>query len=107
MTVHSLKIKHKFFLAVVQGIKTFEVRKNDRNFFKGDTLRLREYQYTRYTGRYIDVFVTYICEIPEVPDFVAMSIKLEGRVQEWDYPTSEDIENLRADFEDDQGGRYR
>ena len=36
MKVHNLKIKPQYFKDVVSGIKTFEVRKNDRNFKVGD-----------------------------------------------------------------------
>lgn len=32
MKVHNLKIKLQYFKDVVSGIKTFEVRKNNRNF---------------------------------------------------------------------------
>lgn len=32
MKTHELKIKPEYFRDVVRGIKTFEVRQNDRNF---------------------------------------------------------------------------
>lgn len=38
MTEHYLKIKPEFIDAVRNGIKTHEVRKNDRNYKVGDTL---------------------------------------------------------------------
>lgn len=40
MTVHYLKIKPEYYKDVECGIKTFELRKNDRNFQVGDTLML-------------------------------------------------------------------
>ena len=40
MKVHNLKIKPQYFKDVVSGIKTFEVRKNDRNFKVGDLMVL-------------------------------------------------------------------
>lgn len=40
---HSLKTWPGFFSAIKSGVKTFEVRKNDRDFRAGDTLRLRLY----------------------------------------------------------------
>ncbi len=41
---HELKIRPEYFKAAKAGDKTCEVRKNDRGFKVGDTLRLREYQ---------------------------------------------------------------
>jgi len=40
---HTLKTISKYFNAVCEGTKTFEVRKDDRNFQIGDTLILLEY----------------------------------------------------------------
>lgn len=40
--LHQLKIESKFFRSIVQAEKTFEVRKNDRNYHKGDYLGLNE-----------------------------------------------------------------
>lgn len=36
MIVHNLKIKYEYAEKVALGIKTFELRKNDRNFQEGD-----------------------------------------------------------------------
>lgn len=41
MTEHILKLNDRYFDAVKNGIKTFEIRKNDRDFKVGDTLLLR------------------------------------------------------------------
>lgn len=43
---HDLKIWPKYFNVVQRGDKSFEVRKNDRAFAVGDTLKLREWQPT-------------------------------------------------------------
>ena len=40
MTVHYLKIKPEYYRDVQCGLKTFELRKNDRNFQVGDVLML-------------------------------------------------------------------
>lgn len=40
MTKHTLKLNDRYFDAVANGIKTFEIRKNDRGFHVGDTLEL-------------------------------------------------------------------
>lgn len=43
MKTHDLKTWPAFFAAVQSGEKTFEVRKNDRDFQPGDFLNLQEY----------------------------------------------------------------
>lgn len=79
MKTHELKIWPSQFEAVVAGTKTFEWRKNDRDYAVGDTLVLREWDpaiftpaggdWTGYTGRELKVVVTYKAEgvfgIPE------------------------------------------
>ena len=42
MTQHILKLNDRYFDAVANGIKTFEIRKNDRDYKVGDTLILRK-----------------------------------------------------------------
>lgn len=59
MKTHKLKTWPSFFEAVVLGSKTFECRKNDRDFAPGDILILQEYDPgkeslladDKYTGR--------------------------------------------------------
>lgn len=62
MTTHDLKIWPEYFRDVLLGVKSFEVRKNDRDFEVGDELRLREWipEIEQYTGQWILVNVTYI-----------------------------------------------
>lgn len=43
MSEHTLKVVPPYFEAIADGSKTFEVRKNDRAYQKGDVLRLREW----------------------------------------------------------------
>ncbi len=60
--VHDLKTWPQFFEALVDDIKRFEIRKNDRNYQVGDKLRLREWKpdTEEYTGREVGRVVTYI-----------------------------------------------
>lgn len=59
---HDLKTWPQFFEAILSGVKTFELRKNDRGFRKDDTLRLHEWdpEIGRNTGRVIERKVSYI-----------------------------------------------
>lgn len=58
--VHDLKCTSNFFEAVADGSKTFEARRNDRNFKVGDVLRIREFGNMEYTGREVRKRITYI-----------------------------------------------
>ena len=57
---HELKVLPQYFCDVWNGNKTFEIRKDDRNFKVGDTLRLREFDYGTYTGRECNRTILYI-----------------------------------------------
>lgn len=39
MKLHELKIKHEYLVEIVLGNKTFELRKNDRDYQVGDLIR--------------------------------------------------------------------
>lgn len=60
--IHELKIWKEYFEEVFMGRKTFEVRKNDRNFQKGDILILKEWDNEKqeYTGRQMARGISYI-----------------------------------------------
>lgn len=59
---HELKTWPKYFSRIVEGSKTFEVRKNDRDFQVGDELVLMEFdpENNIYTGKSHKVTVSYI-----------------------------------------------
>ena len=58
--VHELKIMPRWFVDVISCKKTFEIRRNDRDFKVDDVLFLREYNRGRYTGRSCRAFIKYI-----------------------------------------------
>ena len=67
MTTHELKTHPVPFQRVDEGLKTYEVRKADRDFQVGDILHLREWDPDRmvrhrscYTGNGLYVRVVYI-----------------------------------------------
>ena len=62
--IHELKTLPQYFHRVFTGEKTFEVRKNDRDFQTGDVLILQEYlpEDEIYSGQTIRASVTYILQ---------------------------------------------
>ena len=57
---HELKTLPPYFWDVWNGNKTFELRKDDRDYKVGDTLRLLEFNYVKYTGRECNRTIKYI-----------------------------------------------
>lgn len=94
MTVHKLKLFPEYFDAVANGIKTFEIRKNDRDYKVGDTLHLYEFdpEKEEFSGlpetRTCDVAVTYILTHEDFPDgipedYCVMGIRLRESGYTW------------------------
>ncbi len=82
---HELKTLPEFFQAVIDGRKTFEARKNDRDFLCGDVLFLREWdsETKRYTARNICADVSYILHGPNFGvkrGYCIMAIKSRGLI---------------------------
>lgn len=77
MVIHHLKIQPEYFDSVSKGIKSFEIRKNDRNYKVGDVLLLQEYipSETKFTGRVLDRKITYITDYAQLEGYVVMGIK--------------------------------
>ena len=77
MKTHKLKTWPEYFPHIVSGAKTFEVRRNDRNYAIGDTLWLQEWnpETEEYTGRSCMVKVGYVADLASLCEgFVGMSI---------------------------------
>lgn len=55
-----IKIAPQYYNAVLSGIKTFEIREDDRNYKVGDIVCLNEWDGGDYTGRYMKKTITYI-----------------------------------------------
>lgn len=64
--IHKLKTDSYYYDDSASGIKTFEIRNNDRNFKVGDILELREWVWSEldregaYTGAVHWKIITYI-----------------------------------------------
>lgn len=85
--IHELKTDPEMFKAVHKGVKTYEIRRNDRNYKEGDELLLKETVYTGeemsqgaellYTGRSLSVLVVHVLHGPVyglVDDWCIMSV---------------------------------
>lgn len=67
MKIHKLKLNAKYYEDSERGIKTFEIRKSDRDYEIGDVLELREYiedirGLGYYTGNVHWKIITYILD---------------------------------------------
>lgn len=64
MKTHYLKTWPDCFKELKCGNKTFEIRKNDRDFRRGDNLVLEEYDSTllKYTGEKLEFTIGYIIQ---------------------------------------------
>jgi ASC-1-like (ASCH) protein len=79
--IHELKTWPQYFQDIKEGKKTFEIRKNDRNYQVGDVLLLKEWEpkgYSsvdpntlegEYTGEEMKVHVTYIMK--SMPEYIS------------------------------------
>lgn len=76
--IHNLKINKEFFSPVVEQIKTFEIRRNDRGFQVGDKIELNEWddRNKEYTGKKVNGEITYITDYEQKENYVVFSFKL-------------------------------
>ena len=85
--IHELKILTQYFEQICKNEKTFEVRKDDREFHTGDFLFLREWdaEASFYTGREIMAKVTsHLRNSPWVKEkHIIMSIRVLDKP--WEY----------------------
>jgi hypothetical protein len=75
---HNLKTLPRYYEPAALGLKTFEVRKNDRNFKVGDSVTLKEWTGAVFTGRNLGVFeITYILDDFEglAPGYVVLGLQ--------------------------------
>lgn len=76
METHKLKTWLEPFQAIVEGLKTHEVRRNDRDFKVGDILDLHEWnpETEKFTGRSMRRQITYMSKGPDwgIPEWMAV-----------------------------------
>ena len=59
---YEIKIVASYYEDVVSGKKSFELRKNDRGYKQGDSLKMLEFKDGKHTGRTIDADIIYMLE---------------------------------------------
>ncbi|MEQ7177802.1 DUF3850 domain-containing protein [Enterococcus thailandicus] len=73
---HELKIDSNYFEDILNNFKKFEIRKNDRNFSKGDTVILKEIDSNKnYTSRKITVKIIYITNYEQKKGYVVFGFE--------------------------------
>ena len=80
MATHDLKTWPDYYDSIAIGVKTFEVRKNDRDYHDGDTLILLRYdpKTRNYTGERMVKTVRYVMyggQFGIAPDYCVMAIQ--------------------------------
>lgn len=87
-TIHELKIAPNFFQQVVRGNKTFEIRKDDRGFQKGDHVILKEFSESlgyldsqRYTGLSVSAEIGFVTSFEQQKGYVVFSLLNIGKVR--------------------------
>jgi hypothetical protein len=89
MSTHELKTWPEYWTALDAGAKTFELRRNDRDFQPGDTLVLREWNpdSEEYTGRSLTRRVSYVLRDGEKfgvqPDFAVLGLQDRPEPKSW------------------------
>ncbi len=77
--IHAVKCEKVYFDEMFFGNKTFEIRKNDRNYKAGDYLGVNEWlpEKEKYTGRSLLFKITYILDNQEFlqKNYVALGIR--------------------------------
>jgi len=95
--MHELKARPSQFQAIWDGVRPFDLRRDDRDFQINDTLRLREWDPlisdVGYTGRVMLVMITYVLKHAEAPGiekgFVVLGVKALSRQAKMLAPTEQ------------------
>lgn len=75
--IHHLKILPEYFQSVISGVKTFEIRKNDRDFQVDDEVLLQEWTLSEgYTGAQALVRITYITDYAQREGYIVFAHQL-------------------------------
>jgi len=80
--IHNLKIKQCYLSHIAEGKKTFEIRKNDRDFQVGDIIKFlpledESYNAKEYGFKYQSYKITYVhCGFGMENEYVCLGISI-------------------------------
>lgn len=74
--VHEIKILPEYYQPVLDQRKSFEVRKNDRDYQPGDFILLNEFDGTKFTGRLSRAQILYVSDYQQTEGYVVFGFKL-------------------------------
>lgn len=80
--IHKLKCNPVCFQATMDKEKTFEIRKNDRHFQKGDIVIMEEFEIDghKYTGRQLQFEIGFVTNYAQCENYVVLScLNIEPR----------------------------
>ncbi len=76
MSIIVLKILPEYYKEVLIGNKTFEIRKNDRDFKVGDTIILMQYDGEKYMdSEIIEAKISYVTDFMQKDNYVVLGLK--------------------------------
>ena len=102
--LHKVKLLSGFYQAVIDGIKPFEIRYNDRNYRKGDDIIFNEWKDDTYTGRLCCAVIKDVFDIGFLmPGYVAFTFQLLGNFEVIDKSDLNIKKVTRGDFTFEQG----
>lgn len=67
--LHEVKIVPRYLKKIITGKKSYEIRKNDRDYIAGDWIALNEYDRGEYTGRFV---LANIIGVEEYPKYLTL-----------------------------------
>lgn len=97
---HELKILPEWYESLASGIKSFEVRKDDRNprFEPNDELFLREFDGNKYTGRTMRADVRFVLRGEYCKDgYCIMSVTVKSKYPDTPMTNYERIKNMSVE----------
>ena len=97
---HELKILPEWYDSLASGVKSFEVRKDDRNprFEPNDELFLREFDGDKYTGRTIRADVRFVLRGEYCKDgYCIVSVAVKSKYPDIPITNYERIKNMSVE----------
>ncbi|CAK3582438.1 DUF3850 domain-containing protein [Vibrio crassostreae] len=76
MKIHEVKIKAEYLNAIIDGKKTFEIRKNDRDYRVGDRVRMSDGE------RYLFIRIKYISDFEQKENYIVFAFDwIQGGIE--------------------------